>query len=65
MPRREPPPRPNLILRSRFEPHRLAADHLTEAYAKVVPIRRRPLPAGASKQASVEGERTWQRKEAA
>ncbi len=65
MPRREFPPQPNLILRIRFEPHRLAPDLLTEAYAQVVPIRRRSLPVGAVNETSAESGRPSERKEAA
>ncbi len=43
--REEPRHRQSLTVRPRFEPNRLAAEHLADAYERVVPISRRMLAA--------------------
>lgn len=49
--RRGRTPRQPLVIRSRFEPSRLAATSLVEAYARLVPIRHHPIVAAPSPQA--------------
>ena len=44
MAQRVRPAQTTLEVRVMFEPHRLAAACLADAYARVVPVRRRPVP---------------------
>ncbi len=43
-----PPARPPLVVRVAFEPGHQAQPCLVAAYARVVPIARRPLPAASN-----------------
>ncbi len=46
-----PPARPPLVVHVAFEPGHQARPCLVAAYARVVPIARRPLPAGSDQPA--------------